>query len=96
MRVSIGQFVEEIAGHAGTLCAVLSENTVCFPITGMSICMDSTSIRIEDDYKLFSLPVLQIHSIEKTFCNAFTDDARAWIEYEVSTVQGGTITIDIH
>lgn len=95
MRISINQFVKEVTGHTGTLCAVLADGTTTFPLTDLDAQLTSVNVSITADDKLFIVPRNQIASVDKMVCNSFTPDDGSWTEYEITTVPGGTITIDV-
>ncbi len=95
MRISINQFVKEVTGHTGTLCAVLADGTTTFPLTDIDAQLTSINVSITADDKLFIVPRNQIASVDKMVCNSFTPDNGSWIEYEITTIPKGTVTIDV-
>lgn len=90
MRISFNQFVKEISGGTGTLCAVLFDNTTFFAFEGLKARLNASNISMNTPNQSFTIPRKHIYSIEKTFCE---DDTVA--EYEISIVQGGSIVVDI-
>lgn len=90
MRVSFNQFVKEVSGGTGTLCAVLFDNTTFFAFEGLKARLNTNSISMNTPNQSFTIPRKHIYSIEKTSCE--TDTV---VEYEISIVQGGSIVIDI-
>ena len=95
MRISINQFVKEVNGHTGTLCAIFADGTTSFPLTDLDAQLTCINISITAGDKLFVIPRNQIFSVDKMVCPTFKPDEDSWTEYEITTIPGGTITIDV-
>ena len=92
MRVSMERFVSEVSGQAGTLCAVLDESTVFFSFDTIKARLSKKHITLNAADKSFSLPRKEVYKINRMACKP---DAEERAEYEILTVHGNSIIVDV-
>ena len=90
MRISKDSLCSEIAGHPVAVCAVFAENTV-YLRTEILVChYEKGVLEIAGKGAILALHQDSVLYIDKMIC---ADGIQT--EYEIATVQGGTVTIDL-
>lgn len=90
MRISKDSLCGEIAGHPAAVCAVFAENTVYFRTESLVCHYEKGVLEIAGKGAILALHPDSVLCIDKMIC---ADGIQT--EYEIATVQGGTVTIDL-
>ena len=90
MRISKDSLCSEIAGHPAAVCAVFAENTVYFRTENLVGNYEKGDHEISCKGSILALHQYSVLYIDKMIC---ADGVQT--EYEIATVQGGTVTIDL-
>lgn len=88
-KIPIDTFVRETFECKASICAILTGAALSFQDVKLQIRRDKTELHLIAGSTLLSVPLASILSIERqTFPDIHT------IEYEISTKEGNTITVD--
>ena len=90
MRISKDSLCSEIAGHPAAVCAVFAENTVYFRTESLVGHYEKGALKIAGKEEILALHQDSVLCIDKMIC---ADGIQT--EYEIATVQGGIVTIDL-
>ena len=90
MRISKDSLCGEITGHPAAVCAVFAENTVYFKTENLVGHYEKGALEIAGKEEILALHQDSVFCIDKMIC---ADGVQT--EYEIATVQGGTVTIDL-
>lgn len=89
-RIAIDSFVQETFECRASVCAIFTGTDIAFQHVQLHTRRDKSELHIMAGSTVFSVPLASILSIEKL---VFPDIQT--IEYEISTKEGGTITVDV-
>lgn len=90
MRISKDSLCNEIAGHPVAVCAVFAENTVYFRTESLVCHYEKGVLEIAGKGAILALHPDSVLCIDKMIC---ADGVQT--EYEIATVQGGIVTVDL-
>ena len=90
MRISKDSLCSEIAGRPAAVCAVFAENTVYFKTENLVCRYEKGVLEMAGKGTILALHQDSVLCIDKMIC---ADGVQT--EYEIATVQGGTVTIDL-
>ena len=89
-RIAIDTFIAETFECRAGVCAIFNGVDIAFQDVQLHTRRDKTELHLMAGSTMFSVPLASILSIEKlVFPDIHT------IEYEISTKEGGTITVDV-
>ena len=89
-RIAIDTFIAEAFECRASVCAIFTGTDIAFQHVQLHTRRDKLELHIMAGSTVFSVPLASIRSIEKL---VFPDIQT--IEYEISTKEGGTITVDV-
>ena len=89
-RIAIDTFIAETFECRASVCAIFTGVDIAFQDVQLHTRRDKTELHLMAGSTVLSIPLASILSIEKlVFPDIYT------IEYEISTKEGGTITVDV-
>ena len=89
-RIAIDTFVRETFECTASVCAIFTGADIAFQDVQLHTRRDKIELHLIAGSTMLSVPLASVLSIEKlVFPDIHT------IEYEISTKEGGTITVDI-
>lgn len=88
-KIAIDTFIAETFECKASVCAIFTGATIAFQDIQLHTRRDKTDLHLMAGSTVLSVPLASVMSIEKL---VFPDIQT--IEYEISTKEGGTITID--
>ena len=89
-RIAIDTFIAETFECSASVCAIFTGADIAFQDVQLHIRRDKTELHLIAGSTTLSVPLSSILSIEKlVFPDIHT------VEYEISTKEGGTITLDV-
>lgn len=89
-RIAIDAFIAETFECRASVCAIFTGADIAFQDVQLHTRRDKTELHLMAGSTVLSIPLASILNIEKL---VFPDIQT--IEYEISTKEGGTITLDV-